>query len=130
MGIAKVGRSINKKKTSAPKIADTVKPGEVCVVLDHPQQGENITAPCYTFRAGTIGEIARVEISINEGPWRPCRNSVGYWWYDWSDYAGGRYQAVVRAQAKNDKVFTSGPCKFQVALSADGKPSKALKVKP
>lgn len=127
MGITKMLWSMNKKKTAAPKIAETVKSDAVCVVLDHPQHGVKITAPHYTFRVGTIGDIARVEISLNTGPWQSCRNAVGYWWCDWSDYADGRYQAVVRAQAKNGQIFTSEPCKFQVALSTDGKPSEHLK---
>lgn len=84
MGIAKMVWSMNKKKTAAPNIADTVKPGEICAMLDYPQQGEKITAPHYTFRIGTVGDIARVEISLNDGPWQACRNAAGYWWYDWS----------------------------------------------
>jgi len=127
MGIAKMVWSMNKKKTAAPKIADAVKPSEVCAVLDHPQQGEKITAPHYTFRVGTIGEITRVEISLNTGPWQACRNSVGYWWYDWADYAAGKYQAAVRAQTKDGQVFTSEPCKFQVALAIEAKQPKTPK---
>ena len=114
MGIAKMVWSMNKKKTAAPKLGDTVKPGGVCVVLDHPQQGEKITAPHYTFRIGTSGDIERVEISLNKGPWQSCRNAVGYWWYDWADYAAGRYQVVVKAQSKDEQIFTSAPSKFQV----------------
>lgn len=114
MGIAKMVWSMNKKKTAAPKTADTVKPSAVCAVLDHPQQGEKITAPRYTFRVGTAGDIAWVEISINEGPWQACRNAVGYWWYDWADYPAGRYQAAVRAQTKEGQVLTSEPRNFQV----------------
>lgn len=127
MGIAKMVWSMNKKKTAAPKIADTVKPGEVCAVLDHPQQGEKITAPHYTFRVGTIGDIARVEISLDAGPWQACRNAVGYWWYDWSGYTSGRYQLAVRAQTKDNQEVISAPCKFQVALATDVKRPKTPK---
>ena len=130
MGIAKLIKSISRRKTVTHESVDALKTNEVCAVLDHPQQGEKITAPHYTFRIGTSGDIARVEISINKGPWQPCRNSVGYWWYDWSGYMGGRYQAVAKAQTKNDQVFTSEPCKFQVALVTDGKQPKAPKVNP
>lgn len=115
MGLAKMVWSMNKKKTAAPKLADTVKPGEVCAVLDYPQQGEKITAPHYTFRVGTAGDIERVEISLNAGPWQACRHSVGYWWYDWADYTGGRYQAVVKAWARDGRAVTCEPRDFQVA---------------
>jgi len=105
---------MNKKKTAAPKLVDTVKPSEVCAVLDHPQQGEKITAPRYTFRIGTLGAIERVELSLNEGPWQPCRHSVGYWWYDWSGYKAGRYQAAAKAWTKDGHVFISELRNFQV----------------
>ena len=127
MGIAKLIKSLSKRKTVAHGSGDAVKTGEVCAILDHPQQGERITAPHYTFRVGTSGDIARVEISINKGPWQPCRNSVGYWWYDWSGYTGGRYQAVVKAQTRADQVFTSEPCKFQVALGIGREQPKKTK---
>jgi hypothetical protein len=123
MGIAKMVWSMNKKKTAAPKLVDTVKPSEVCAVLDHPQQGEKITAPRYTFRIGTLGAIARVELSLNEGPWQPCRHSVGYWWYDWSGYKAGRYQAVAKAWTKDGQVFVSELRNFQVL----GEKPKAIK---
>lgn len=130
MGIAKLMGAIGKKKNVAQKSEPAVKPGEVRATLDHPQQGEKITAPHYTFRVGTTGDIARVEISLNDGPWQACRNAVGYWWYDWADYAAGRYQAAARAETKDGQVFTSEPCKFQVALPADAKPPRTPRAKP
>ena len=114
MGIAKMVWSITKKKTAVNKTVDVVKPSEVCVVLDHPQQGEKITAPHYTFRAGVSGDIERVEISINKEPGQSCRHSVGYWWYDWSGYKAGRYQVEARAWTKDGQVFTSELRNFQV----------------
>jgi len=104
-----------KKKTTTPENASAIKTCEVCVAVDYPQQGEKITAPCYTFRVGAAGDPERVEISIDQGPWQPCRHSAGYWWYDWSGYAGGRYQAVAKAWAKDGRVVTCEPCDFQVA---------------
>ncbi|HCE97094.1 MAG TPA: hypothetical protein DER10_01205 [Elusimicrobia bacterium] len=130
MGIAKLIGAISKKKIVGQKLGPVIKTSEVRAVLDHPQQGEKITAPRYTFRIGAVGAIERVELSLNEGPWQPCRNSVGYWWYDWADYAAGRYQAAVRAQTKDGQVFTSEPCKFQVLLATDGKQPKTVKAKP
>jgi len=129
MGIAKLIGAISKKKVVGQKLGPVVKTNEVRAVLDHPQQGEKITAPRYTFRIGAVGAIERVELSLNEGPWQPCRNSVGYWWYDWADYAAGRYQAVVKAQAKDGQTFTSEPHKFQVVSGTDQKQPKTPKVK-
>ena len=63
-----------KKKTTTPENASAIKTCEVCVAVDYPQQGEKITAPCYTFRVGAAGDPERVEISIDQGPWQPCRH--------------------------------------------------------
>ncbi len=128
MGIAKMVWSITKKKTAINTIGDAVKTCEVCVVLDHPQQGEKITTPHYTFRVGTAADIERVEISINKEPGQSCRHSVGYWWYDWSGYKAGRYQAEAKAWNKDGQVFTSEPCNFQV-LGEKRKTTKTPEVK-
>ncbi|HAF96697.1 MAG TPA: hypothetical protein DER10_10265 [Elusimicrobia bacterium] len=130
MGIAKLIGAISKKKVVGQKLGPVVKTGEGRAILDHPQQGEKISAPRYTFRIGAVGAIERVELSVNEGPWQPCRNSVGYWWYDWADYAAGRYQAAVRAQTKDGQVFTSEPCKFQVVSGTANKQPRAPKANP
>jgi hypothetical protein len=116
MGITKMIRAIGKRKTAPSKTGAEIAGGAGCAVLDHPQRGEKITSPQYTFRAGAAGNIERVEISINQGPWQACRHSVGYWWYDWSGYSAGRYQAVVRAQTKDGRLFSADPTKFLVVL--------------
>ncbi len=110
-GLLRLGR---KKKTATPENASAIKTCEVCVAVDYPQQGEKITAPCYTFRVGATGDPERVEISIEQGPWQSCRHSAGYWWYDWSGYTNGRYQAVAKAWASDGRVVTCEPRDFQV----------------
>ena len=105
MGIAKMVWSITKKKTAVNKTVDAVKASEVCVVLDHPQQGVKITAPHYTFRAGVSGDIERMEISINKEPGQSCRHSVGYWWYDWSAIAPGKHTLVARMHTADGRWF-------------------------
>jgi len=113
MGIAKMIKTIRRNKNTSSGTAAVTEPG-ARAALDYPQQGEEISAPQYAFRAGTVGAVERVELSINQGPWQPCRYSVGYWWYDWSGYAPGRYQVEVKAFLKNGKTVAAGPVKFQV----------------
>lgn len=127
MGITKMLWSTSKEKTEVTKTKEAVKPAGGRAVLDHPLQGEKITAPQYTFRVGTIGDIELVVISINNGPWQPCRNAEGYWWYDWAGYKSGKYQAEAKAQTKDGRIFTSEPCKFQVAFETNGKQPKTPK---
>jgi len=71
---------------------------EIRPTLDYPRHNEKITSRTYSFRIGVPGTVRKVEISINRGPWQACRNSTGYWWYDWSGYKPGQYDVVVRAQ--------------------------------
>lgn len=130
MGITKMIRSIGKNKTTPRETEAAAKTIGVSAVLDHPQQGEIITAPKYTFRIGTLGNIELVEISINQGPWQQCRNAAGYWWYDWSGYKSGRYQAEAKAQTKDGQVVTSMQCNFQVVLGTDVEQSRTSKRKP
>lgn len=121
MGIAKLIRTMTKKNAARSEAAAAAKARIAGVVLDHPQRGEKITAPQYTFRVGPSGDIERVVISIEKGPWQPCRYSVGYWWYDWTGYTQGKYQAEVRAWTKDGSVVSSGPSKFQVVFGAGEK---------
>jgi hypothetical protein len=121
MGIAKMIKTIGRNKKAESGTAAVAEPGGVRAALDYPQPGEGITAPQYTFRAGTVGAVERVEISINQGPGQSCRYSAGYWWYDWAGYAPGRYQAEVKAFLKNGKSVAAGPVKFQVVPGTGGK---------
>ncbi|MDD5210566.1 MAG: hypothetical protein PHV36_14345 [Elusimicrobiales bacterium] len=129
MGITKMLWSTSKKETEIAKTKEAVKPAGARAMLDHPQQGEKITAPQYTFRIGTIGDIELVAISINNGPWQPCRNSSGYWWYDWAGYTAGKYQAEAKAQTKDGRVFTTGQCNFQVVSGMGEKQTRTPKTK-
>lgn len=85
-----------------------------CIALDYPQDGARISRPHYAFRIGTLGEIENVEISLDNCAWQPCRESAGYWWYEWSGYAEGLHQVVSRARTKDGRVLTSEVRKFQV----------------
>ncbi len=108
MGITGMIKKIGVRRAAA-------KSGEGRVVIDYPQKDEEIVSPSYTFRVGAAGDVERVEISVNKGPWLPCRYAAGYWWYDWTGYAAGRYQAAVRARLKNGAEAAGGPVKFQVS---------------
>src|SRR5262245_44207967 len=85
-------------------------------ILDYPRHNEKIKSKHYSFRIGVPGLVKIVEIAINRGPWQACRHSVGYWWYDWSGYKPGKYQAVIRAQtAEGERIF-SEPRDFLIEI--------------
>jgi hypothetical protein len=71
------------------------------VFVDYPQEGERIRTPFYSF--SIEGPASNVEIAIDGEDWRPCRKSGGYWRYDWSGYAPGRHQAIVRGESYADR---------------------------
>jgi len=82
--------------------------------LDYPRRNEKITSKHYTFRISVSGPAKNVELSINQGPWLSCRNSVGYWWCDWFNYGRGGYKAVVRAQTAGGQKVNSETYEFFV----------------
>ena len=86
------------------------------VAVDYPQERELVTSPEYTFRVATKA-ASRVEISIDDNMWQPCRQADGYWWYDWTGYMSGRHQAVARVPVGMDgQKNTSKTCRFRVEL--------------
>lgn len=86
------------------------------ITMDYPQERERVTSPDYTFRIEAKG-ASRVEISIDQNEWQPCRQAEGYWWYDWSGYMSGKHQAISRIQPQNDgQKATSRTIRFQVEL--------------
>ncbi|MBI3549977.1 MAG: hypothetical protein HY078_13145 [Elusimicrobia bacterium] len=67
------------------------------VFVDYPQDGERITSNIYSFRIGTSPQASKVEVSIDGGPWLPCRIASGYWWHDWICFVHGDHTVVARA---------------------------------
>jgi len=87
------------------------------VTVDYPKERESVISPDYTFRIDAKG-AGRVEISIDQNEWQPCRQAEGYWWYDWAGYMSGKHQAVARIQPQSDgQKTTSRIVRFQVELS-------------
>jgi len=88
----------------------------VGIAVDYPQEREPVVSRDYTFRISAQA-AGRVEISIDDNVWQPCRQAEGYWWYDWAGYMSGRHQAVARIRPQNDgQKFTSRMIRFRVLL--------------
>lgn len=82
--------------------------------LDYPRPNEPITGEEYSFRVRTRAAGAP-EISIDDGPWKPCRPAVGYWWFDWRRGTLGAHKAVVRLPTEGG-ALVSRPRRFRVEL--------------
>ncbi len=76
------------------------------VVVDHPKNLETITSRQYSVRIGA-SDCTGVDISVNDQPWQPCRNAVGYWWFDWSNLQPGTHQLVARMHKSNGEYLIS-----------------------
>lgn len=87
------------------------------VSVDYPQEKEVVTSFEYTFRIGAGPDVSRVEVSIDGGQWQPCRESVGFWWYDWSGYAAkAARQLSARATTQDGRIVESQTRRFSVKL--------------
>ncbi len=93
-------------------------------VLDYPLQGEKISAGQYSVRVAAPGAKA-VEVAIDQGDWRACREAVGYWWFDWSGYEAGEHEVVARVRTPEGRVARSEPHEFFVAFENLPKPSNS-----
>lgn len=108
------GASAEKSAAPAKKSAATVKSpaaekgnrAAASLIIDFPLEREIIASPVYTFRLSALAP-ASVEVSFDGQEWRPCRESVGFWWYDWSGYQGGTYTVQARMTDKNGRLTSS-----------------------
>lgn len=76
--------------------------------IDHPSQSERLLGSTYVVRLG-VGGADAVEISIDKGPWLPCRATSGYWWYDWAEIPAGKHTLVARMKTNDGRWFRTPP---------------------
>ncbi|MDR1684777.1 MAG: hypothetical protein LBR90_04925 [Elusimicrobiota bacterium] len=94
------------KKPAAPRASKLL-------VIDYPAAGEVVGAGHYTLRLGNSSQDAQwVKVSLNGGPWLPCRHSNGYWWLDYF-FDGGPFEAQAVALV-NGKEVKAAKRKFKV----------------
>jgi hypothetical protein len=99
------------EKPSSPKVKQNK--AKRYVRVDYPIEGETITSQTYSFRI-SASPTERVEVSIDDRGWLPCRLSVGYWWYDWSDFGAGPHSLLARILSEGKRHRTSKPRQFAV----------------
>lgn len=95
-------------------------PSATRLAVDFPEHNEKIVSSRYTIRLAVPEGYKKAEISIDQGPWQPCRYAVGYWWYDWSGLMNGKHELTARVQTPDGKTVSLEPRRFSVEL-----PSKA-----
>lgn len=68
---------------------------KAALVIDFPAADETIWSGHYAVRMNAIAPEG-VEIRLDDGPWLPCRNEAGHWWYDLYDLPDGRHELAAR----------------------------------
>jgi len=94
-------------KKSSKKVSSGFK--KKILTIDFPKENEVITSPHYAVRI-TSSENSLVELSVNNGPWKPCRydhdgSGSWYWWFDWSNYLKGPHKLVARIKDAKGRVI-------------------------
>jgi hypothetical protein len=84
--------------------------------VDFPRQGETITGASYTLRISAPADVQRVDLAVDQGEWRACRQSAGYWWYDWSGYENGEHEVTARLVTAEGRAINAEPHEFFVRL--------------
>lgn len=91
--------------------------GRVQASIDYPKAGEVVRHPSYTVRASVPG-AAGAAVSVDNGGWQPCRESLGFWWYDWSGYGPGPHQLRVQALGPDGQILAVKQRSVTVAVGA------------
>src|SRR4051812_5139169 len=86
------------------------------IAIEYPRENEKVMSNCYTFRIAAMPGVKKVEVSINDSAWMPCRKAGDCWWYDWSNYGSGDYELVSRIQLSNGHFLTTEHRFFTVEL--------------
>ncbi|TPW21254.1 MAG: hypothetical protein FD126_871 [Elusimicrobia bacterium] len=91
-------------KAAAPRAAKT--PKALAVLLEYPRAGEQVLPGHYAVRIAAKPEVT-VEISVDGAPFQPCREAVGYYWFDWTPSALGTHTLVARAKNGGPRTATT-----------------------
>ncbi len=111
-------RSSVQKISSNAKSASTKAAAAVSknyAVIDYPLEGEIITSAWYSVRIGA-SQTDRVEVSFDGKAWQPCRQSNGFWWYDWSGYGSGAHSVSARVFVNGKPPLKSKARQFTVLI--------------
>ena len=96
-----------------PSAAAVEPPAAPPVAVDYPRTGDRIVSPQYTFRV-SAPEDGRVEISIDDDAWLPCRRAAGFWWHDWFGFREGAHSVFARVRLGNGRGIISDRREFTV----------------
>jgi hypothetical protein len=83
------------------------------IEIDCPAAEEIIAPGHYSFRISSSEALVEAEISIDRGPWKPCRHACGLWWFDWNGERG-EHQVAARGTTRGGDAVNSHFRRFKV----------------
>lgn len=83
--------------------------------IDYPQTRETVGFGPYSLRVTAPLDARDVKISLNDGPWKQCRKTDGYYWLDITNEHPGEQIAISRVIHADGTVAVSQPRLFKVA---------------
>jgi hypothetical protein len=104
-GKGRVKKLLSLIEKNLPTAQKSAKP-KPSVAIDYPANGEKIQPHQYSVRIGA-GGAESVELAVDKGDWQNCRQSAGYWWYDWHSIPKGKHKITARIKLPNGKVKKS-----------------------
>ena len=106
--------SLKKAAKTLEKLVLKPEQPELRPTIDYPRQDEKISPHHYSVRVTVSEKADQVDVSINQGPWQPCRCSSGYWWHDLVDFDKGEHEIIARARQGEGRWMVSVPNEFLV----------------
>ena len=104
------------KKSPAAAKPDTESAANT-VTIDFPYEGESVFPGHYAIRiSAETGDD--VEVSVDGGAWEGCRESIGFYWFDWWGDHSGQHTIRARARAGKGRWAESEPRTFKVATGS------------
>lgn len=102
------GRLLKSAAGRKPEASRHAKPRRKgAVQVKYPRAGETVFRPSYSVQIETSPDPVRVELRINDADWRPCREALGLWWFDWSGFEPGAHRLVARVMTQDGDVLES-----------------------
>jgi|GEM_PF-2468829 len=106
--------SLKKAAKTLEKLVLKPEQPELRPAVDYPKQDEKLGPPHYSVRVTVHEKADQVDVSIDQGPWQPCRRSSGHWWFDWTDFDKGEHEVIARARQGEGRWMVSIPNEFMV----------------
>ena len=74
--------------------------------IEFPREGERLETDSYTARIHAPDAVM-VHAAVDQGEWRECRPSVGYWWFDWTEDEAGEHELIACASFEDGRESVS-----------------------